>query len=332
MKAHCFPSSIADAWLGFLDSAAIEQCVDDRAPAVEPVAREQIKGGSGLLEDQSQCPFRAFARRRLLVEPLGEFSIAQSPGERGSLLHDALYALWGEIIDHSSLLAMDNTQQSRAITAAVASAFAAVPGNKRQQLGAGYWQLEEQRLHALLLEWLVVERERSAFCVESREADIVLELAQLQIRLRVDRVDRLPDGGRVIIDYKSGTSNIQHWLGERPERPQLLLYGIAAPGEAAALAFAQVKSRNCRYVGLGEVAAAPGIRTDIEKVVGNKVDAGDWHTLNEHWRATLEQLAQAFVDGGAAVDPLSPNSCTWCGLQPLCRVEHSADPQGNAVL
>jgi len=148
-------------------------------------------------------------------------------------------------------------------------------------------------------------------------------LAQLSIRLRVDRVDLLPDGSQVIIDYKSGLSSVQDWLGERPGKPQLLLYGIAAPDAAAALAFAQVRPRDCRFAGLGRVEAAPGIRMDIDKVVKGRMEAQDWTTLNRCWRDNLENLAQAFVAGQAAVDPLTPASCTWCGLQPLCRIGSS---------
>ncbi|MDH3994209.1 MAG: PD-(D/E)XK nuclease family protein, partial [Gammaproteobacteria bacterium] len=122
------------------------------------------------------------------------------------------------------------------------------------------------------------------------------------------------------IDYKSGASKVQDWLGERPARPQLLLYGIAAPGSAAALAFAQVRPRDSRFVGLGHTEVAPGIHTDIPKIVKETMPADDWQSLNDCWRDNLERLAQEFVRGEAAVDPLGSASCAWCGLQPLCRI------------
>jgi len=208
---------------------------------------------------------------------------------------------------------------------AVQSAIEKIPGGRRHLLGSAYWRLEGQRLGGLLCEWLAVERQRSTFVVLQREEDITLQLAQLQIRLRVDRIDQLPDGSQVIIDYKSGISKVQDWLGDRPVRPQLLMYGIAAPGSAAALAFAQVRPRECRFNGLGEVAAAPGIATDIPKVVKERMEAHDWQSLNERWRENLERLAQAFVAGDSKVDPLAPASCTWCGLQPLCRINIAED-------
>jgi ATP-dependent helicase/nuclease subunit B len=137
----------------------------------------------------------------------------------------------------------------------------------------------------------------------------------------VDRVDELPGGERVIIDYKSGSCTVQDWLGERPAKPQLLLYGIAAPAEASALAFAQVRPRECSYVGLGGVDAGPGISTDIAATVKGRMAADDWSSLNVRWQENLERLAEAFVQGEAQVDPLGAASCTWCGLQPLCRID-----------
>jgi RecB family exonuclease len=261
------------------------------------------------------------------VEPLPAFSLALSPGERGSLLHDALNALWAAIGSYHGLQALTDTAQEEAVEVAVQSALQAVPGTRRRLLGTGYWQLEGRRMASLLVEWLAVERQRGEFVVSARVLDVPLQMGDLALRLRVDRFDQLPDGSQVIIDYKSGIGRVQDWLGERPAKPQLLLYGIASPGAAAALAFAQVRPRQSKFVGLGRVAAAPGIATDIGKQVGERMPAADWEALNECWRANLERLAIEFVAGDARVEPLGPSSCTWCGLQALCRI--GSDPQAS---
>ena len=307
-------------WLHQRQQHKLEQLLDEWAPPLAADEAAGVGGGSGLLEDQSQCPFRAFAKRRLRVEPLGEFSLALSPADRGSLLHDALNALWGEIVDHRSLVALDDAAEEEAVAVAVQGAISAFPAGRRRQLGSAYWQLEEQRLAGLLREWLAIEKLRGEFVVAQREQDIALALGQLKLNLRVDRIDRLPDGSQVIIDYKSGASRVQDWLGERPAKPQLLLYGIAAPDAAAALAFAQLRPRDSKFVGLGRVAAAPGIATDIEKTVQERMPATDWESLNACWRENLERLAAEFLAGDARVDPLANASCNWCGLQPLCRI------------
>lgn len=313
-------TAIDPGWSGQWRQRQLQYVDDDLAPPPGPLELADIGGGSALLEDQSQCPFRAFARRRLRVEPLATFSIALSAAERGSLLHEALNGLWGRLVDHHSLLALTDNATAATVAAAVRDAIKASPARRRRALGAVYWRLEEQRLIRLLMEWLAVERQRGEFVVHQRESEVTLDLGPLRLRLKVDRIDQLPDGSRLIIDYKSGVSRVQDWLGERPAKPQLLLYGIAAPGAAAALAFAQVRPRGCRFVGLGRTQAAPGIATDLGKLLQGRMDATDWDSLNERWRGNLERLAAEFVAGRAEVDPLAPASCTWCGLQPLCRV------------
>ena len=309
-----------ESWLRQWEQRKVVQLNDWQAPAMTDEELSSASGGSGLLEDQSQCPFRAFARRRLGVEPLAEFSVALSAAERGSILHDALYALWREIDSQANLLALDAAAQAAAVANAAVAAIEAVSAARRRSLGAAYWRLEARRLESLLEEWLTIERQRTEFAVLQLEEDISLTLGRLQIRLRVDRIDQLPDGSRVIIDYKSGVSKSQDWLGGRPAKPQLLLYGIAAPESTAALAFAQVRTRDCRFVGLGKSAVAPGIQTDIVKVVKDSMNAADWESLTLRWQENLQRLASEFVAGAAQVDPLSSASCTWCGLQSLCRI------------
>ncbi len=314
------PPVVAPQWTAIYKAGVLEEVPDHVAPLLTREQQSSLRGGSGLLEDQSQCPFRAFARHRLRVEPLGAFSLGLSAADRGSLLHAALFALWGEICDSASLHTLSDVQQRRTVERAVQAAVSAMPARRRQAAGKACLQLEEQRLVSVLQEWLAVERQRSAFSVVQREQDITVEIAGLCLQLRVDRIDQLPDGSRVIIDYKSGLCTVQDWLGDRPARPQLLVYGSAEPDTVAALAFAKVRARDCRYVGLGQVAAADGIGTDIARAVRSQMKAGDWSSLNERWRENLERIATAFVTGAAQVDPLTPSTCTRCGLQPLCRV------------
>jgi hypothetical protein len=289
------------------------------APALAGAERAGIAGGSALLEDQSQCPFRAFARRRLLAEPLGEPVTGVSAAQRGSLLHQALHCLFGLVPDSDFLQQLSAEAESDLVTAAVQVALDELPRSGLQATTASWRELEGMRLHDLLRQWLAVERQRSAFIVASREQDFTLELETLELRLRVDRIDHLPDGSAVIIDYKSGRCSLQDWLGERPARPQLLLYGIAAQEVPAALSFAQLRPDECAFVGAGQADIAPGIKSDMAKLVRGGWDIDSWEALNERWRGQLHALASEFVNGDARVEPQT-NACTWCGLQGLCRV------------
>ena len=76
------------------------------------------------------------------------------------------------------------------------------------------------------------------------------------IRLVIDRIDRLPDGETLIIDYKTGSVKPQKWFGERPEEPQLPLYAVSAGETPAAVVYAVIRSDGCQYLGL---VSAPGL-------------------------------------------------------------------------
>ena len=306
-------------WTNAWRNRALEVVEYSPAPALAGAERAGIGGGSALLEDQSQCPFRAFARRRLLAEPLGEPVTGVSAAQRGSLLHQALHCLFGLVPDSDFLQQLSEEAESDLVTTAVQVALDELPRSGLQATTAGWRELEGVRLHDLLRQWLDVERQRSAFVVASREEDFTLELETLELRLRVDRIDHLPDGSAVIIDYKSGRCSLQDWLGERPASPQLLLYGIAAQAVPAALSFAQLRPDECTFVGAGQADIAPGIKSDMAKLVRGGWDIDSWEALNARWRGQLQALATEFVNGDARVEPQA-KACTWCGLQGLCRV------------
>lgn len=296
--------------------------LDERAPAVDAAELATIRGGSALVEDQSHCPFRAFARRRLQLQPLSEPSLALNAAERGTLLHRALFLIWEELECADGLAALDGTAERQLIETVVSAAFDSVNTARRVAVGPACLEQEARHLAAVLHEWLAVERQREDFVVAAREQRVDLDLGPLQLHLQVDRIDRSPATGALsIIDYKSGNCEPRSWLGQRPALPQLPLYSLASEAPVEALAFAQVRARKCAYKGLGARAVAPGINPDIARATRGREEVDNWEDLLAAWRGSLHTLADGFVEGRAEVDPLNASSCTWCGLQSLCRVD-----------
>ena len=133
------------------------------------------------------------------------------------------------------------------------------------------------------------------------------------MRGKLDRVDELEDGRRIVIDYKSSAAPANAWLGERPDEPQLPLYLVASEPDAVAIAFAQVKAGAMMF-------AALAADESLLPVYKSLPDIG-WDAQVAAWREVLARLATQFAAGAAAVQPKNPQTtCRNCNLQPLCRI------------
>jgi probable DNA repair protein len=279
--------------------------------ATAPPPSEQVKGGTYLLRDYAACPFRAFARYRLNAEALEEPEPGMAPIERGSLAHDALRNLWQALGEHGALATADlatvvRDSVSAAIDGRVAKGSLAFTPRFRA--------LEQERLEAILMDWLELERQRKPFRVHDLESKCTVHFGGLEFNVKADRIDELPDGRRVIIDYKTGEISANAWNDERLDEPQLPLYACAQDGQVAAVTFAQVKCGKLRFSGAAaEEGLLPRVKAD-----------GDWQATLEMWRAVLNQLAAGYARGDARVDPKKIGTCDHCDLHPVCRVKELA--------
>jgi RecB family exonuclease len=138
----------------------------------------------------------------------------------------------------------------------------------------------------------------------------------LQLSLRVDRIDRV-DGGRLILDYKTGKVSLSMWKGERPEEPQLPLYGVHGPvDDLCGVLFAQVRVGEMEFVGRTKDVTTTLIGDQSAMVQKPLTD----EILGE-WADALSNLADQFMAGNAAVEPKRyPKTCKYCPLPGLCRV------------
>lgn len=306
-----------------LGAARLESLVDTAAPPLAP--GHEVRGGASVFENQAACPFKAFALHRLGARGLEEARPGLDARERGTLLHRALAVLWGELGSHAQLLAANPVDVDAAVTRAVNAALEVLRRDRPDVMTDAFAAIERERLRARIASLLAMERERAPFRVVEREVPRALDIGGLRVNARVDRVDALDDGGRVILDYKTGKATIAAWIGARPDAPQLPLYAITDPGDVAAVALVPVQAHDVRFRGLArEESLLPGVTTPEQARDFDQM--GDWPALLSGWRTALDALAGEFLAGRAVVMPKRyPQTCQYCDLGPLCRVKELFD-------
>lgn len=299
-------------------AAVAETYIDGHAPALR--GGEQIRGGAYLLAAQSACPFKAFGTFRLGAEPLEEPTLGPDALERGGLMHAVLHAVWSELQDHAGLTARDAVVRrelvGRCAAAAVADRAKVLPEVYTPRVA----ELERERLTRRVMGWLEIEACRPPFRVLESEREHRLKIGPLTLLTRIDRIDELADGGRLLLDYKTGQVKLQSWLEERPDDPQLPLYAVGERRDLVAVSYACLKPGETGFLGLGVRAGMPeGIGVYAEKRA-RPPEAPDWGSLLAYWEKNLTRLAEGYAGGDARVDPKTALTCERCHLSTLCRI------------
>ncbi|MCB1672131.1 MAG: PD-(D/E)XK nuclease family protein [Gammaproteobacteria bacterium] len=298
-------------------------------PGLPLSAGEQPGGGQALLSDQSSCPFRAFASHRLRARPLETFDSGLNARARGTALHIALEQLFSQLQSLAQLRAISATDRDGLVGHCVGQALEFLSRRFPELMTPRFSAIERDRLGALLTGYLELEKQRGDFQVIATEQEVTWHYRDLQIALKIDRVDRLADGTLAVIDYKTGrtTPRPASLLEPRPESLQLPVYQAAASIEldetVEAVVIARLHVANTGYAGL---SATDGFHSDLKPVQELKDFQQDWESLTADWTRRLEQFADEFIDGVIRVDPAhGTNTCRYCRLQPLCRI-HELEP------
>jgi probable DNA repair protein len=299
-------------WSAALGGApAFEVLIDEEAPAFG--ATEKTRGVA-TLRAQSRCAFRGFAETRLTAETLERPLPGFNDRERGELLHDALQRIWHDLESLAGLKARAARPADLARLVEESARLALETLCERRNPGERWRAREHERLARLLHRWLELETDRAPFTVERlEEGSEIARHAGLAFSVRVDRIDRLADGGRILIDYKSGAADAD-WRGDRPDNPQLPLYALLHREHLVAVAYGRINAAECAFVVESERGEIfPGKRAS--RLEGMPCFAD----LIELWSRRIENLARDVARGHAAVAPTA-RACRSCHLQGLCRV------------
>jgi ATP-dependent helicase/nuclease subunit B len=232
------------------------------------------------------------------------------------------------ITGHSDLLNAAFAETLRPLVAEhAAAAIRSMGAEDIESWQRAYLKAEEERVIELVMDWLAVEATRQPFHVVAVEQKKTIQVGDLALSVRADRIDRV-SGGELLIDYKTGEVSTASWEGPRPEQPQLPLYAaFGDPKKLIGAVFAQVRWPKPAFK--GRVSDARANLSDTLDAKDPLLAAPYTGDLVEEWRSTLVSLSESFVRGEAQVDPyVYPKSCQYCPLPGACRV---AEGRGSAM-
>ena len=242
-------------------------------------------------EDLRRCPYRYFALRQLKLQASDELETELGKRDFGNWLHTLLSHFHEDLQasptnDLGTRICMINSSAQRATRELALSDDEFLPF-------AAAWP----RVRDGYLVWLAGhEAEGARF--EEAEQWKETPLGRITLVGKIDRIDRLPDGQAMLIDYKTENSKV---TGDRikdgREDTQLAFYAALIPDDTLAAA----------YVNVGEKEPT---RTHQQHDIVALRDELCESIVNDFSRITAGAPLPALGEGQA---------CTYCAARGLCR-------------
>jgi ATP-dependent helicase/nuclease subunit B len=257
-----------------------------QAPALVP---RQLSASS--YEDLRRCPYRFFALRMLGLREAEEIEAEVDKRDFGTWLHGVLKTFHEALRERGAL--------PREERAALLDAIAR-EGIAGQRLGEGEFLPFAATWPAVregYLDWLA-KHEAEGAVFEAAESEHQVQLGALTLQGRIDRIDALPGGATLVMDYKTESAQATRARMAAPlEDTQLAFYAALLPGRELQAAYLNVGER-------GETTEVP-----------HKALAQATQLLQEAIPSELRRIAQ-----GAPLPALGEGRvCEFCAARGLCR-------------
>jgi len=272
---------------------------DMREVAVHPV-RKPLPAGTHLplaqlsasaYEDLRRCPYRFFALRQLGLQESAEIDTEIDKRDFGNWLHKVLSTF------HEAL--RDNPQPPGPARARLlddkAGEVTLAQGLEEGEFlpfAAAWPQVRDG-----YLAWLA-KHEAQGAVFERAESEHQMQLGPIKLVGRIDRIDRMPDGSLLVMDYKTeGRATTADRVRQPVEDTQLAFYAALLDEDTLAAAYVNVGER-----GKTERLDQPAVVQARDLLV-----EGILHDLDR-------------VGGGAEMPALGEGlACEFCAARGLCR-------------
>ncbi len=261
-------------------------------PAPAAPALDVARLSASAYEDLRKCPYRFFALRQMGLQETQEIDTDLDKRDFGNWVHEVLRrfheSLQREPTDDRAQRALRMDRMAQEVTR-----DQHMPPGEFLPFEAAWPQVREGYLEELAK---FEARERAAF--ESAETEHEIALGTVKLMGRIDRIDRGPDGAKLVMDYKTESLSVTQARIKTPFEDTQLAFYAALLEDDHLRAF---------YVNVGE-------RGETKFVEQPQV------------QAAREALALGILDDlrrigeGAALQPLGEGMvCERCAARGLCR-------------
>jgi ATP-dependent helicase/nuclease subunit B len=271
----------------------------ERSVRVQPVAKPLPAGtqlpvaqlSASAYEDLRRCPYRFFALRQLGLQEAAEIDAELDKRDFGNWLHKVLASFHGALKESPQPDASARARLLDAIAHQVTQEQGLDDG-EFLPFAATWPQVRDG-----YLAWLA-KHEALGAVFERAESEHEMPLGPVKLVGRIDRVDRMPDGSLLVMDYKTeGRPKTVDRVRSPGEDTQLAFYAALLEEDTLAAAYVNVGER-----GKTERLDQPAVVEARDLLV-----EGILHDLGR-------------IAGGAEMPALGEGlACEFCAARGLCR-------------
>ena len=242
-------------------------------------------------EDLRRCPYRFFALRQLGLKEASEIDTEIDKRDFGNWLHKVLGSFHDALRDTA-----DPSEAGRAqLLDTIADEVTHAQGLEQGEFlpFAAVWP----QVRDGYLAWLAKHEAQGAI-FEQAESEHEMQLGPIKLVGRIDRIDRMPDGSLLVMDYKTeGRQTTAERVKQPLEDTQLAFYAALLAEDTLAAAYVNVGER-----GKTERMDQPAVVQARDLLVGS----------------ILHDLSR--IEGGAGMPALGEGfACEFCAARGLCR-------------
>lgn len=240
-------------------------------------------------EDLRRCPYRFFALRQLGLQEPDEIDVDLDKRDFGNWLHKVLSTFHAKLVQDA---AADRTRLLDEAAAAVKREMRLDDG-EFLPFSAAWAQVREG-----YLAWLAQHEADEGAAFREAESEHECGVGGLRLFGRIDRIDALRAGGRMVMDYKTESLQVTQERVRQPgEDTQLAFY-------AALLGDAQLRAA---YVNIGERGET------------RAVEQPDVMRSRDLLLAGIAQDMERIVQGAPLPALGEGKACEFCAARGLCR-------------